>query len=264
MNKYKKKFLGRLKYRYNLWRPLGQAMDDYKMILDGEKIGVAVSGGKDSIVLLDLLWKLLKFAPIKFEIYCLTLNMGWQGFDPTPIERLCEERNIPFFYMETEIAKVLELKKEKDPCSLCSSMRRGALYELAEKVGCHKIALGHHLDDIITAFMLSLFFAGSLETSRPWVRSECGRFVIVRPLAYVREDVIVSYHKEMGLPLVESNCPYATSNYRSEMKKILAELEKLNPNVRSCILNALKKGGLLDPIERGKIDLGSEGSLKWV
>lgn len=264
MNKYKKNLLGRLKYRYNLWRPLGQAMDDYKMILDGERVGVAVSGGKDSVVLLDLLWKLLKFAPIKFELCCLTINIGWEGFNPEPIRKLCEARGIPFFYMETEIAKVIELKKEKDPCSLCSSMRRGVLYELAERAGCIKIALGHHLDDIITAFMLSLFFAGSLETSRPWVRSECGRFVIIRPLSYVREDVIASYHKDMGLPLVESGCPYSASNYRIKMKKILKELERLNPNVRSCILNALKRGGLLDPIERREADTGSEGGLKWV
>lgn len=255
MNKYKRKTLGRLKYRYNLWRPLGQALDDYKMILNGEKVGVAVSGGKDSFVLLDLLWKLLKFAPISFDLCCLTIDMGWEGFDAEPIEKFCKEKNIPFFYMETEIAKILEVRKEKDPCSLCSSMRRGALYELAEKAGCSKIALGHHLDDLITAFMLSLFFAGSLETSRPWVRSECGRFVIIRPLSYVSEDVIASYHKEMGLPLVESGCPYAALNYRVKMKSIVEELKKLNPNVKSCVLNALKKGGLLEPIERGKVNL---------
>jgi len=158
MNRYKRESLGRLKYRYSLWRPLGQAMDDFKMILNGEKVGVAVSGGKDSFVLLDLLWKLLKFAPIKFELYCLTLNMGWKGFDPTPIASFCKARDIPFFYMETEIAKILELRREKDPCSLCSSMRRGALYELAERAGCDKIALGHHLDDLITAFHVKLVF----------------------------------------------------------------------------------------------------------
>lgn len=250
MNRYKREALGRLKYRYNLWRPLGQAMDEFKMIKPYDRVGVAVSGGKDSVVLLDLLWKLLKFAPIRFELSCLTLNMGWEGFDPSPIEEFCKEKGIPFHYMETEIAKIIEVKKDTDPCSLCSSMRRGALYDLAEKVGCNKIALGHHLDDIITAFMLSLFFAGSLETSRPWVKSEDGKFILIRPLSYVREEVIESYHREMGLPLVKNPCPYSSSNYRLKMKEILIELEKLNPNVRSCILNALKKGGLLDPIER--------------
>ncbi|MCS7233852.1 MAG: tRNA 2-thiocytidine(32) synthetase TtcA [Synergistetes bacterium] len=254
MNRYKKECLGRLRYRYDLWRPLGQAMDDYKMILDGERVGVAVSGGKDSFVLLDLLWKLLKFAPIKFELCCLTVNIGWEGFNPELIEKFCKEREIPFFYVETEIAKILEIKKEKDPCSLCSSMRRKILYELAEKAGCNKIALGHHLDDLVTAFMLSLFFAGSLETSRPWVRSECGKFIIIRPLSYIREDVIALYHKEMKLPLVESGCPYANLNYRVKMKKVLEELEKLNPNVKSCILNALRKGGLLEPLERREVN----------
>ncbi len=257
MNKYKKKLLGRVKYRYNLWRPLGQAMDDYKMILDGERVGVAVSGGKDSMVLLDLLWKLLRIAPISFELVCLTIDIGWEGFDPAPVRKFCDERGIPFLYMETEIAQILKARREKDPCSLCSSMRRGALYELAEKANCDKIALGHHLDDIVIAFMLSLFFAGSLETSRPWVRSECGRFIVVRPLSYVREEIIESYHKEMKLPLVENRCPYASSNYRVRMKSILKELEAMNPNVRSCVLNALKKGGILDPVDRREADRGN-------
>lgn len=218
-----------------------KACEDFDLIQDGDRIGVGVSGGKDSLLLLYALSLYRKFAKQKFEVVALTLTMGIEPFDVSPIHALCEKLGVEYIVRKTEIGKVIfEERKEKNPCSLCAKMRRGALNELAKEVGCNKVALGHHRDDALETLLLCLLHEGRIHTFHP--RSYLSRMdlTVIRPLVYVPEKHVIHLARELQLPIVKSPCPANGNTQREEMKHLLDSLCKSYPNARELMLSALR------------------------
>jgi tRNA(Ile)-lysidine synthase TilS/MesJ len=219
-----------------------RAVQDFEMIQEGDVIAVGVSGGKDSITLLYGLHLLKRFYPIKFEVMGLMLSLGFENFDPTPIKNFCEEKGIPFFVKHTEIKKIVfDYRKEKNPCSLCANLRRGALNDFAKEKGCNKVALAHHYDDLIVTFMMNLFYNGRLHTFEPVTFLDRSRITLIRPLIYVREKEVRSAVKKNNLPVVENPCPMAGNTTRHSIENLIRNLEKEIPELDKRIFTAIKK-----------------------
>lgn len=218
-----------------------RACEEFRLIEDGDKIGVGVSGGKDSLMLLYALSLYRKFAKQKFEIVALTLTMGIEPFDVSPIAALCEKLDVEYIVRKTEIGKVIfEERKEKNPCSLCAKMRRGALNELAKEVGCNKVALGHHRDDALETLLLCLLHEGRIHTFHPSSYLSRMDLTVIRPMVYVPEKHIIHLTKVLELPVVKSPCPANGNTQREEMKNLLDSLCRLYPNARELMLSALR------------------------
>ncbi len=218
-----------------------RACEDFDLIQDGDRIGVGVSGGKDSMMLLYALSLYRRFAKQRFEVTALTLSMGLEPFDVAPIQALCDQLGIEYIVRKTEIGRIIfEERKESNPCSLCAKMRRGALNELAKEVGCNKVALGHHRDDALETLLLCLLHEGRIHTFHP--RSYLSRMdlTVIRPMAYVPEKHIVHVARQLELPVVKSPCPANGNTQREEMKLLLDALCKRYPNARELMLSALR------------------------
>ena len=220
-----------------------RAVDDYGMIEDGDSVAVGVSGGKDSLVLLAALAALSKFYPKKFSLIAITADMGWENMDLSGIKDLCSSLGIEYIIEKTEIAKIIfDIRKEENPCSLCSRMRRGVLHSSAVAHGCNKVALGHHFDDAVETFMMNLFFEGRLGSFSPVTYLSRSNIHVIRPLIYAQEKYIGYFARKNGLPIVESPCPEDKNTERENMKKLLASLEKDNKGLRYRIFGAMCKG----------------------
>ena len=218
-----------------------RACEDFRLIEDGDRIGIGVSGGKDSLMLLYALSLYRKFARQKFEIVALTLTMGIEPFDVSPIAALCEKLDVEYIVRKTEIGKVIfEERKEKNPCSLCAKMRRGALNELAKEVGCNKVALGHHRDDALETLLLCLLHEGRIHTFHPSSYLSRMDLTVIRPMVYVPEKHIIHLARTMEFPVVKSPCPANGNTQREEMKNLLDSLCRLYPNARELMLSALR------------------------
>ena len=218
-----------------------KACEEFRLIEDGDKIGIGVSGGKDSLMLLYAMSLYRKFSKQKFEIVALTLTMGIEPFDVSPIAALCEKLDVEYIVRKTEIGKVIfEERKEKNPCSLCAKMRRGALNELAKEVGCNKVALGHHRDDALETLMLCLLHEGRIHTFHPSSYLSRMDLTVIRPMVYVPEKHIIHLTKVLELPVVKSPCPANGNTQREEMKTLLDSLCRLYPNARELMLSALR------------------------
>lgn len=218
-----------------------RACEDFDLIRDGDRIGVGVSGGKDSLMLLYALSLYRKFARQKFEIVALTLSMGIEPFDVSPIAALCEQLDVEYIVRKTEIGRIIfEERKEKNPCSLCAKMRRGALNELAKEVGCNKVALGHHRDDALETLLLCLLHEGRIHTFHPSSYLSRMDLTVIRPMVYVPEKHIIHLAKQLELPVVKSPCPANGNTQREEMKHLLDSLCRLYPNARELMLSALR------------------------
>ena len=218
-----------------------RACEDFRLIEDGDRIGIGVSGGKDSLMLLYALSLYRKFAKQKFEIVALTLTMGIEPFDVSPIAALCEKLDVEYIVRKTEIGKVIfEERKEKNPCSLCAKMRRGALNELAKEVGCNKVALGHHRDDALETLLLCLLHEGRIHTFHPSSYLSRMDLTVIRPMVYVPEKHIIHLARTMEFPVVKSPCPANGNTQREEMKNLLDSLCRLYPNARELMLSALR------------------------
>lgn len=218
-----------------------RACEDFDLIQDGDRIGVGVSGGKDSMMLLYALSLYRRFAKQRFEVAALTLSMGLEPFDVAPIQALCDQLGVEYIVRKTEIGRIIfEERKESNPCSLCSKMRRGALNELAKEVGCNKVALGHHRDDALETLLLCLLHEGRIHTFHP--RSYLSRMdlTVIRPMAYVPEKHIVHVARQLELPVVKSPCPANGNTQREEMRLLLDALCKRYPNARELMLSALR------------------------
>ena len=162
----------------------------YKMIKDGDKIAVGVSGGKDSVTLLKLLAEYKRFSPEKFDLIAITVDLNFSTFNPdfTPIKQLCDSLDVPFYLQKTDIGQIVfDVRKETNPCALCSKMRKGALYSLAKELGCNKVALGHHADDLIDTLFLSLFYEGRLSTFAPKSYLDRTDLTLIRPMIFLEE-----------------------------------------------------------------------------
>lgn len=220
-----------------------RALDDYEMIKPGDKIAVGVSAGKDSLTLLCAMAEIRRFYPVPFELCAITVDMGFEGMDFSGIEALCRELDVPHHIIHTEIAKVIfDVRKEKNPCSLCAKMRRGALYRGAKELGCASVALGHHFDDVVETFMLNLFYEGRIGCFQPVTYLSNTDITMIRPMIYMPEKDVRYFASKVSLPVVKSTCPADGNTEREEMKKLLASLEKSNKGLRYRIFGAIQRG----------------------
>lgn len=220
-----------------------KAVEDYDMIADGDRIAVGVSGGKDSLVLLGALANLSRFYPKKFEVKALTLDMGYNA-DWSGVDKYCEEIGVSYTVKRTNIKEVVfDYRQEENPCSLCSKLRRGALNDLALDEGCNKVALGHHNDDVLETFMLSLLYEGRINCFSPVTYLDRTNLYSIRPLIYVRECDIKSVAKRLELPIVKSSCPADGNTKRQEMKEIIKMLDKsVNAGLKKRMFTAIQNG----------------------
>lgn len=224
-------------------RLAGNAIVDYHMIEDGDKILVGVSGGKDSMILLKVLKHLSNAAPVRFTLYAATFDPGFAGFSTNGTASYCESLGIPHHVVSLNIPRLLQEKHLTDkPCMLCSRLRRGNLYSLAEKLGCNKIALGQHLDDIEISFLMSICRGSGLSTMGPNVPAEEHALRVIRPLAYTPESLIIQMASEMELPR-RGECIYReqleSSGDRAYFRSILEKISEKIPDLRSNLLRSL-------------------------
>ncbi len=222
-----------------------KAVEDYDMIQDGDKIGVGVSGGKDSLVLLGALSMLSRYYPKKFTVVGLTLDMGYKA-DWSGVQRYCDELGVEYVVKPTNIAEVIfDYRKEENPCSLCAKMRRGALNDLALEMGCQRVALGHHNDDVLETFLLSLLYEGRINCFSPVTYLDRTDLYSIRPLIYTREADIRSVAKRLELPVTKSLCPADGNTKREEIKNILKDLDKsVNSGLKKRLFTAIGTSGI--------------------
>lgn len=234
--------MARLQQR--LRRRVGTAITEYDLLADGDRVLAALSGGKDSWSMLDLLLNLQRHAPIRFEIHAATVDGGFPKFDPNPILKTCAELGVTHHLLPAPIKPVIEAKPEYSPCAMCSRLRRGVLYSFARSHGFSKIALGHNLDDLLETLLMNLFFEGRLSTMPLKLFSNDGTNIVIRPLATCDEQDLREYARLRGYPLVPSGCPLglcsASENKRVQMKNLIAELHAKAPDLRHCMLRAMK------------------------
>ena len=220
-----------------------RAVDDYKMITEGDKIAVGVSGGKDSMALLSALAAMRRFYPIPYSLCAITVDMGFPDADFSSIARCCDTLDIEYRIEKTDIAEIIfNVRKEPNPCSLCSKMRRGVLHSTAKEMGATRVALGHHFDDAVDTFMLNLFFEGRIGCFSPVSYLSRSDLYLIRPLLYVPEKDIAYFMRHADVPTVASSCPENRNTERENMKKLLFKLEKDYPGLRHRIFGALCRG----------------------
>lgn len=239
--------------RKRLARAMTRTIAGHGLVKAGDRVMVAVSGGKDSYTLLDLLEEARRRAPFSFELIAVHLDQGQPGYDGAPLRRWLEHFGTPFEIVERDTyTTVLRLTPPgKSYCGPCSRMRRGILYTAAERLGCNKIALGHHRDDALETLLLNLFYAGKLQAMPAGYTTDDGRFEVIRPLIESAESDIVEHAAEVGYPILPCNlCGSQDGLHREKMGALLRELERDHPHVRSVMLNALRNvrpSHLLDP-----------------
>ena len=224
-----------------------RAIDDYGMIHTGDKIAIGISGGKDSLTLLYALHGLQRFYPEKFDLEAITVDLGNPDFDLSHIRHLCETMQIPYTVVKTEIAQIVfEERKEKNPCSLCAKMRKGALNDAVKKLGCNKIAYAHHKDDIVETMMMSLIYEGHFYSFPPITHLDRTNLTVIRPLMYVSEADVKGFCRKYQLPVVKSPCPADGYTKRQYVKDLLRKLNLENPGVKECMFSAIINGNISD------------------
>jgi len=221
-----------------------RCVDDYEMIAPGDRVAVGVSGGKDSLVLLAALHKLSAFYPKPFTVEAFTLDMGHVdggvGMDFTAVGAYCESIGVPFTLLPSEIHHIIfDLRREKNPCSMCAKMRRGALHNALAERGIKKIALGHHFDDAVETFLLSLFYEGRISCFQPVTYLDRSDVTQIRPLLYCPEWLVRKTAEKYRLPVVHNPCPADGFTKRQEVKELLRELSKTYPDLRQKIFAAM-------------------------
>jgi len=226
----------------NLLRPVGQAIRDFAMIEDGDRVLVAVSGGKDSLSLLHILLHLQRHAPVRFEVAAMTVDPQFEGFDPSHLKPYMAALGVPYFYESQAIAERAKSHMDNDSfCAFCSRMKRGVMYAAARREGYSVIALGQHLDDLAESFLMSAFFAGQLRSMKAHYRIDAGDLRVIRPLVYVRERQTRDFARHHSLPVVADSCPacFSMPSQRQEMKLLLQQQERQHKTLFKNLRNAM-------------------------
>lgn len=226
----------------NILSCMRKAIEEFNMIEENDKIAVALSGGKDSTTLLIALNNLRKFYPKKFDIVAITVNPGFDFFDSSILINLCNELNIEFVEVKSHIKEIVfDIRKEKNPCSLCANLRRGILNTTAIEHGCNKIALGHNEDDVLETFFLNLLYTGTINTFAPISYMDRSKMTLIRPFIYVSEKQTRSYVKKNNLTIMPKACPMDGVSKREDMKILIKNMQKDIPNIRANIYGAIKR-----------------------
>lgn len=219
-----------------------RAVDDYGMINEGDRVAVGVSGGKDSMLLLAALRQLQSYYPKRFELGAITIELGFEGMDFTPVKRFCEERGIEYTCVKTDIKEVVfDVRQEDNPCSLCAKMRRGALNNTLRERGMNKLTLGHHFDDAVETFMMSLLFEGRLSCFQPVTYLDRSGVTQIRPLIYAGEQRIANLAAALELPIVENPCPQDKTSKRYEIKQLLKSMCGEYPDMKTKVFGAMQR-----------------------
>ena len=218
-----------------------RCVEDYRMIKSGDRIGVGVSGGKDSLALLVFLAELKKYFPAPFYLEAITIDMGL-GMDFSGIQKLCQELDVPFTLVKTEIAPIIfDHRKEKNPCSMCAKMRRGALNQTLLDRGLNKLALGHHYDDAVETFLMSLLFEGRISCFQPVTDLDRTGIIQIRPMLYIHEKTVDSFAARKNLPVLENRCPVDKTTKRTEIKNLIYDLSATYPDLKERIFGAMQR-----------------------
>lgn len=219
-----------------------KADTDFGLIGDGDRIAVGVSGGKDSLLLLHALSLYRKFSHKDFSLSAVTVTMGLEPFDLSGIRSLCESLGIPYIVRETQIGEIIfDYRKEKNPCALCSKMRRAVLSNTCRELGINKLALGHHRDDALETLLMSLLYEGRFHTFHPKTQMSRTGITVIRPLVYLPEPHVKHMAKELDLPVVKSPCPADGNTARAEMEELMRKIRRLYPDFPERLLHALKQ-----------------------
>lgn len=222
-----------------------QAVDEYEMIREGDHIAVGVSGGKDSLTLLYALVHLQKFYPQKFDLTAISVDLGYDGFDLSGISDLCKELGVSHHIVSTKISTIVTSgNSEGSACALCSRLRKGALNDAAKKLGCNKVAYGHHMDDVIETMLLALLYEGRFCSFWPVTVLDDSGLTIIRPMIYVPEADVKGFENRMHLPITKNPCPMDGSTKREYVKNLLKQLNAENPGVKKRLFHAIKCGDL--------------------
>lgn len=223
-----------------LYSRVRQAVARYNMISDGDKVAVGISGGKDSLGLLYALAGLRKFYPIRFDITGITVNLGYEGFNTSKIACLCDELDVEYYVVDTEINKMIE----QDGCSLCARLRKGALHDKAKELGCNKIAYAHNMDDVVETMMLSLIYEGRFSTFYPVTHMDNVDMEIIRPYVLVTNAEAIGFVNKYELPCVNNPCPFEHVSERTYVRKLLKDINAHAPGVRKRMMTAIMDGTL--------------------
>ena len=219
-----------------------RCVDDYGMLQSGDRVAVGVSGGKDSLTLLVLLAALRQYHPSHFDLHAVTVDMGLAGMDFSQVASLCDRLEVPYTRVETQIAPIIfDYRQEKNPCSMCAKMRRGALNQALLDLGCNKVALGHHYDDAVETFFLSLFYEGRLSCFQPVTNLDRTGVIQIRPMLYLSEKTITHFAEKEQLPVVHNPCPADKNTKRQEVKELIHSLSKEYPDLREKVFSAMQR-----------------------
>lgn len=219
-----------------------KAIEEYNMIDENDKIAICLSGGKDSITMLYAFKNLQIFYPKKFEIIAISINPGFEGFDTNFLQKICDNLEIPLFTEKSHAQEIVfDIRKEKNPCSLCANLRRGIINSIAVREGCNKIALGHNQDDVLETFLLNLLYAGNIGTLSPVSYMDRSGITLIRPLIYTPEKDTKRFIKKNNLSVMPKVCPMDGTSKRESMKEMIFTLQKDIPMVRANLFGAIKR-----------------------
>lgn len=231
-----------------------RADQDFSMIQPGDRVAVGVSGGKDSLLLLQAMALYRKFSPNPFELTAITVSMGLEPFDLSGVQAMCERLEVPYVIKQTQIGDIVfNQRKEKNPCALCAKMRKGCLADTCVELGINKLALGHHRDDALETLLLSMFYEGRMHTFHPVTLLERTGITQIRPMIYLGEKKAISAVRRLDLPVVKSPCPVNGATRREDMKNILDDICKKIPKAREQMLSALINHGKYELWERNRL-----------
>lgn len=222
-----------------------KAVDEYEMIQEGDHIAVGISGGKDSLTLLCALHGLKRFYSKKFELSAITVDLGFEDFDLSPIQEMCREMDVPYTIVKSDIYNILfNVRKESNPCSLCAKMRKGALNQAIKEAGCNKVAYAHHKDDIIETMLLSLIFEGRFHSFSPKTYLDRMDLTVIRPIMFVDEMDVIGFKNKYDLPVVKSKCPVDGYTKRQYAKELLHQLNHDHPGAKERMFHAILNGNI--------------------